>query len=594
MKRAVHLVLLVGAISALPIVAAGCGGASKTSSSGSAPAAGAGKQGGKVTFLAAADVDYVDPGQTFYTFGYQVHYAINRTLYSFTPADGVNPVPDLAVGPPEISADGKTVTVKIKKGVKYAPPVNREVKAADIKYAFERSYSKNVPSQYASSYFTGIEGVDAAKIGSGPIAPISGIQTPDDTTIVFKLKDASGPVFAQSLVMPITTPVPEEYAKPFDAKIPTTYDQYVAMSGPYMIKNDASGKLVGRVPGKSITMIRNPNWDKATDYRPAYVDEIDIQEGNDDQAVAARRTLTGNGFICCDSGSPPAEVLKGALANNKDQVEFIPSGGGRWIALNTTIKPFDNLNVRKAIIAFTDRNALRQTRGGAVVGAIAQAYIPPGVPGFNESGGLNANKDLDFMASETGDPAVSRKYMDAAAAEGLPIKDGKWTGTEPFLTVATNADPGKKTAEAFQGQIEKLGFKLKLRIVPQDALYSKFCNVPAQKIAICTNVGFFRDFNDGQAVLYSTFNGKAILPVGNSNWSQLNVPAINDALDAAKALPLGPERNTAFAKANRLIVEQAPAIPWLWDTTVVIQSKDVTGAVNGYTTGHDFSFVSLK
>ena len=593
MKRAVRLVLLVGAISALPIVAAGCGGASKTSSS-STQAAGAGKQGGKVTFLAAGDIDYVDPGQTFYTFGYMVHYAINRTLYSFTPADGVIPVPDLAVGPPKISADGKTVTVKIKKGVKYAPPVNREVKAADIKYAFERSYSKNVPSQYASSYFTGIEGVDAAKIGSGPIAPISGIQTPDNNTIVFKLKDASGPVFAQSLVMPITTPVPEEYAKPFDAKTPTTYDQYVAMSGPYMIKNDASGKLVGRVPGKSITIIRNPNWDKATDYRPAYLDEIDIQEGNDNLAIAAKRTLTGSALLCCDSGAPPAEVLKDALTNNKDQVEFIPSGGGRWIALNTTIKPFDNLNLRKAIIASTDRNALRQTRGGALVGSIAQGYIPPGVPGFEESGGLNANKDLDFMASETGDPAVARKYMDAAAAEGLPIKDGKWTGTEPFLTVATNADPGKKTAEAFQGQIEKLGFKLKLRIVPQDALHSKFCDVPAQKIAICPNVGFFRDFNDGQAVLYTTFNGKAILPVGNSNWSQLNVPAVNDALDAAKALPLGPERNKAFAKANRLIVEQAPAIPWFWDQSVVIQSKDVVAAVNGYTSGHDLSFVSLR
>ena len=44
-----------------------------------------GKKGGKVTFLAAADVDYLDPGQTYYTFGYAVAYATQRPLYSFKP-----------------------------------------------------------------------------------------------------------------------------------------------------------------------------------------------------------------------------------------------------------------------------------------------------------------------------------------------------------------------------------------------------------------------------------------------------------------------------------------------------------------------------
>ncbi len=39
--------------------------------------------------------------------------------------------------------------------------------------------------------------------------------------------------------MPITVPVPEEYAEKFDKKSPTDYDQYVAFTGPYMVKNDA-------------------------------------------------------------------------------------------------------------------------------------------------------------------------------------------------------------------------------------------------------------------------------------------------------------------------------------------------------------------
>ena len=119
------------------------------------------------------------------------------------------------------------------------------------------------------------------------------------------------------------------------------------------------------------------------------------------------------------------------------------------------------------------------------------------------------------MANPSGDMALAKKYMLAAKKEdpSLPIDaDGMWTDSNPLLMVASNADPGKKTAEVAQAQFEKLGFKITFRAVPQDTLYTKFCNVPAQKIAICPNVGWFKDFNDPQAVLDAVFNGKNILP----------------------------------------------------------------------------------
>jgi peptide/nickel transport system substrate-binding protein len=106
-----------------------------------------------------------------------VGYATNRFLCAFKPNDSIHPIPDLATGAPEISADNKTITVHIRKGVKYAPPVNREVKAADIKYAFERAFSKEVPSGYAGAYFSSIVGTPD-KPNSGDIKPISGIETP--------------------------------------------------------------------------------------------------------------------------------------------------------------------------------------------------------------------------------------------------------------------------------------------------------------------------------------------------------------------------------------------------------------------------------
>jgi peptide/nickel transport system substrate-binding protein len=554
-----------------------------------------GKQGGTLTVLSAGDVDYVDPGQTYYTFGYMVHYAVNRTLYSFKPDDSVNPVPDLAEGKPDISSDGRSITVRIKRGVKFSPPVSREVKAADIKYAVERAFSKNVPSGYAGAYFSSIEG--APESGSTPIADISGITTPDDYTIVFKLSEPQAPTVSQALVMPITTPVPKEYAKKYDEKSPSTYNRHVVFTGPYMIRNDSSGELVGWSPGKSMEIIRNPNWDKATDYRPAYLDRIRIAEGNSDLALAGRRTLTGDALICCDSTQPPAQILRRAVAGNRDQLLLVPAGGTYYITMNTKLPPFDDVNIRKAIIAASDRTALRQTTGGPLVGPIAHGWLPPGIPGFAEAGGLKQNVDLDFSKRPEGDPAVAKKYMLAAKQQDsdLPIDaEGRWTGNERFLTIAVNADPGRKTAQVFQNQVERLGFKLNLRFVPADTMFTKFLTVPKTNVAFAPNMSWFKDFSDAQSLLDATFNGDNIVPQGNVNISQLDVRAINDAMKRAASQPVGPARSQAWANVNHMIAEQAPAIPWLWLNAALLQSRNVVGVANGYMAMHDLNFTSLK
>ena len=581
-------------VAALALVAAGCGGTSSEGSGGSASSGAPvkGKKGGTVTFLAAADVDYLDPGQTYYTFGYAVTYAAQRPLYSFKPDDAEHPVPDLAAGPPKISADNKTITVKIRPGVKFSPPVNREVTTKDIKYAFERSFTQNVPSGYATSYFADIKGAPTAP---GKFKNIEGIKTPDDHTIVFELTRPTAVTVAAALVMPITVPVPEEYAKKFDAKNPSTYDQYTVFTGPYMVKNNAEGKDIGRDPGKSIDMVRNPNWDPSTDFRPAYLDEIKIEEGNDDLTVASRRTLEGSGLMCCDSGQPPIAILRRALTSNKDQLGRVASGGTRWIALRTDKKPFDNINVRKAVIAAFNREALLLTRGGREVGPIAQGYIPPGMPGFDESGGEKGFPEFDWMQNPKGDLNLAKQYMLKAKAEGVPVTaDGKYAGSDQLLTVATNADPGLQTAQVAQGQLQALGFKILFRKVPQDTLYTRFCNVPGSGWDICPNVGWFRDFTDPQSVLEPTFKGAAIKPQGNVNYSMLKDPALDAMMTKAATIPAGAERNKAWAEINRKVVSDAPGIPYSWDDSFSLASKDVQGVMNGYTTVWDFAYSSLK
>ena len=114
------------------------------------------------------------------------------------------------------------------------------------------------------------------------------------------------------------------------------------------------------------------------------------------------------------------------------------------------------------------------------------------------------------------------------------FSSGKYSGP-PILMVGTNEGVGAKAAEVAKENFEKLGFKVTLRLVNTNTMYTRYCNTPSAKVAVCPNVGWIKDFSDGQTMLDPTFNGKNILPQGNSNWPELNVPAINKAMDKAVA-----------------------------------------------------------
>ena len=176
----------------LAVVLAACGG----SDNGSAPqqqksAPPTAKPGGDLQFLYSGDVDNIDPGITYYTGGYLIVYATQRPLVNYKPDDPTHPVPDLAAALPVVSPDNKTVTVKLRTGVKFSPPVNREVTSADVKYGIERAFFKTVNNGYAGVYFADIDG---AKTGVEPGTKIKGIETPDPQTIVFRLTRPSGGV----------------------------------------------------------------------------------------------------------------------------------------------------------------------------------------------------------------------------------------------------------------------------------------------------------------------------------------------------------------------------------------------------------------
>jgi peptide/nickel transport system substrate-binding protein len=123
---------------------------------------------------------------------------------------------------------------------------------------------------------------------------------------------------------------------------------------------------------------------------------------------------------------------------------------------------------------------------------------------------------------------------------------------------------------------------------------TRFCTVPSAQVAVCPNVGWTRDFADGQTFLDPTFNGEHISPEGNANMSQLDDPAVNAAIDRAVKVTSPAARADAWGKVDRQITALAPAVPLVWDRVSMVHSQDVHAVANENLGVWDFSFTSLR
>jgi peptide/nickel transport system substrate-binding protein len=546
----------------LALLAAACGGSGTQSGT-----SGAGQKGGTITVLSAGDVDQIDPGQMYLQFSYITGYSTQRPLLAYKP-NSVATTPDLAARMPEISSDGKTVTVRLRQGIRFSPPVNREVTSADVKYAIERGFASSVANGYVATYFDDLVG--APKGTTSGVPDIPGIQTPDKHTIVFKLNRPSG-VFQGALGMLITAPVPPEYARKFDSKTTSDYGTHQVATGPYMIQNNTSGKLTGYQPGRQIVLVRNPNWKASTSWRPAFADRIVFREGFQDPTVTTRMILNGDADVNGDTPPPPAE-LRSITANpsQKDRLTFTLQGGARYVSLNTAKPPFDNKFVRMAVAYALDRNAMRLTRGGPVDGRIATHFIDPSFKGrgFEEAGGFDFNP---FPTENGGGDLDKARQMLRKAG----FANGRFSG--PTLTqVADNTPPGSDTARVVASNLAQIGMRVRTISVTHATMFTRFCNVLKQEPNICPNTGWIADFHEPQALLDATFNGDNIVPVNNSNWPQLDDPRINALMAKAETITDPQQRYAAWGKIDQLVTETAAAIPWLWETSPTLFSEHVT------------------
>jgi peptide/nickel transport system substrate-binding protein len=280
-------------------------------------------------------------------------------------------------------------------------------------------------------------------------------------------------------------------------------------------------------------------------------------------------------------------VLRQALRTRRSQVRLIDSGGGRWAALNTKIAPFNDVNVRRAVVAAFDRRAVLLALGGRTVGQTATHFLPPGMPGFDQAGGA-AGAGADFLAHPDGDLAVAAAYLRRAG-----YASGRYSG-RPLLMVAPSDGPGPRLAEIAQQSLERLGFKVRLRLLSQQVAMTRYCMVPAAKVNVCPDIGWTRDFADGETMLAPTFGGAALGAAGTTNVSQLADPGVDAAMARAAATRDAGARARAWGGVDRALTALAPAVPLVWDKTSLLRSADVAGVLNDGLGVWDLRATSLR
>lgn len=503
--------------------------------------------------------------------------------------DGDTPVPDIATGAPTVSSDGLTYDVTLKDNVKWGPPLNRAVDANDIYYAFQRINDQSLIAQYGSYYFGVIKGMDGHAKDDNQ--PISGIKVVDATHLEFTL-EAPASDFTTRLSLPATHAIPVEYKGCFPKAGDMGVD--VFSSGPYMIMgqdqlNLSSCNSIKPISGynndKGMTLVRNPNYDPATDgTRSAYADGIQIQINTSLDNIFNDLL---DGHIDIAQGTPPVSVLQQLETDPQYQGWLHADQGDRtwYVTMNLLAPPFDDVHVRKAVNLALNKEGIRKQYGGDLRGDIATSVEPPTV--LPDS--ANINPYADNTGAGNVDSAMAEMKLSRYDTNKNGIcDDGGACDNIEFL--GRNADPWPAMNQVALASLKPILPGLKLVQVDSGTGYTTLQDVK-KLIPISMVPGWGKDYASPFGFDYEIFNSAGIYScTGAVNYSLVGIseatanecgvgdafrayvqnngpiPSVDDKMAQCVQGPAD-QLNSCFAELDTYLMDTAiPWAPWLWST----------------------------
>ncbi|MPY62542.1 ABC transporter substrate-binding protein [Streptomyces spongiae] len=530
------------------------------------------KKGGTLKFIGKQDFDSLDPQRTYYGMTWDFMRFFTRTLvtYDTKPGEASNKlVGDLATGPAEVSADGKTYTYKLRDGLTWED--GSKLTSKDIKYGIERIWATDTitggPAYIKQTLDPKGEYKGPYKDTSKDKLGLKAIETPDDNTIVFKLPKPNGD-FEQFLAMPTGAPVKQ--SEDTGAK----YTNKPFSSGPYKVQSYKAGK--------GLTLVRNTNWKKSSDpIRPALPDKITVTisanlEENDKRLMEGDYDLDVNGTGMTQSGRVTA------VQDHQADIDNIQTSFVRYVALVQTTKPFDNVDCRKAVFYATDFAGLQQVRGGKVAGGeIANSVFPKSIPGYTDY-------DPYGVLARKGKPDLAK------AKESLKAC-GKPSGFSTKITARTNQPSEVDAAEALQEQLGKVG--IKLEVDPIDGAQSSSITgspkVVKERGYGLTMSGWGPDFPTGQGYGQPLYDSRFIFPNGNYNESQIKDPEIDKMFDDAIASTDPAASKKIYEDMNKRLLDNADWMPFIYEKNISWRSPRLTNVYSSAAYNGRYDYVML-
>ncbi|MFD8754349.1 ABC transporter substrate-binding protein [Kitasatospora sp. NPDC059577] len=584
MRRS-RTVALTAAAAAAVLVVTGCSSSSKSGDASSSSTSGGGgganaatknivnasdKKGGTVTFEMKGTPDSLDPGNTYYAYIYNFSRLYARPLTTFNPAageEGNKLVPDLAESMGQPSADGLTWTYKIRKGLKYDD--GTPITSKDVKYAVERSNFAPDVNSNGPTYFHDLL-VDNDTPYAGPYKDKAGglnsIETPDDTTIVFHLKHPFAD-FDYLVSAPQTAPVPQ--AKDTGAD----YVKHIVSSGSFKFESYEDGKQAVLVP--------NTNWDASTDPIRKQLPEKILLKMNIDQATIDKDLLAGNAQVDLVGGGVDPQTQAQILQNPKLKASTDNAYGGRlvYLAINSKVAPFDNVDCRKAVQFAIDKVSVQTAEGGPIRGQIANTVLPPDIPGHQ-----------DFNQYETkdnkGDEAKAKDALKACGKDSI----------NTVISARTERATEVAAATSIQAALKKVGINAEIQQYPQGKYLTDSAGAP--QFTQDHNIGLMMmqwgaDWPTGYGFLQQIVDGRAIKPSGNSNLSQLDDPAVNKMIDDAAVNPDKAAREKIYGDIDKKVMDQAVIVPLTYFKVFLYRPDNATNIASTPAFSGEYDYLNI-
>ncbi len=496
-KKSMLMVMMGLAVAMLSIAA--CGGANEATDESGAAGVDV-KRGGVLKVTSFGTHTTLDPP-------FQVTQPdIIVTMHTYD--NLVQIMPDMTLKPMlatswEPNVDLTSYTFHLRKGVKFHH--GKEFKAEDVVSTFNRLLDPELDSPARSS-----------------LAVITEMVILDDHTVRFDL-DAPNAFFPESLSLYQGRIVPSDIDT-----VRLALEEFG--TGAFMITEHR--------PGERTVMVRNPDyWDKGLPYLDG-ITYLTIPEA----ATRAEALKSGDVDFILAIEDKIALTLE---ANPESTVLETASPTYLGLYMNITVEPFDNVLLRKAIQAATDREAIRQS---ALLGKGSIANDHPIAP-----------NDPHF-ASQHAPPAY-----DIELAKSLLVQAGYPDGIDLTLVTSPAGAPMVEFAVAMKERAAPAGIRINIKEVPEEDFWSKVWLVEP----FATMWWNGRPPDAALSVVY--------LSDASWNESQYKNPTLDALVKKARGEMDLADRQATYAEIQRILIEDAPRIVAVFTPVLNGARTDVQG-----------------